>query len=1024
VTSSCARPASTAPPAPTPPTPTSHSSTLIQPSEGSGHGGPCPAGSHCPSGVNAHTPCNVGSYQPATQQESCLVCMDGYDCDEEGISDLRDDLLCSAGYYCVAAVKEACPAGTYRGSAGGDSSASCVTCPAGKYCVQATVTPADCVARRYCEAGATGADDDEHGGLCEPGYYCPEGAEAQVACSKTFYCSGDGNFQLVDTCSAGYYCPEASISATQVECPAGSFCPAGSGEPVECSPGTYNPEVQRSAADDCVPCPAGYYCDQNGISDVTGKECSGGFYCPGGQSSPNPAGYECMVGFMCPAGSSHPIKCSATTYQQSEQEEECEACPDGSYCGFAHLIEDCTFTFSESECQADVTDTCSITVSDPVVCEAGYYCTGGIKHACPEGTYNDQTEQSSESACLSCSVGKYCSGTGNSEDGADCDAGYFCTGGASVPNPVSDSQGGQECERGYWCGAGTTDMEPCTVGTFNPNKRGSDSSACEACTGGWYCATEALEEPTEQCQEEYFCEQGAKTGNPDDDIDHDPDVWYGRCTVGHYCPEGTTTPISCEPGTYADATANAECTECGAGRNCSTTDSEPCPEGYYCEAGTVPQKCPAGKYGDTTGLESSDSCQPCALGRYCDIPGITATTVEDRLCTAGYFCDLGSISRNASHCGAGYYCETGTTERVPCPEGTYGPAEYPNLGLEAECLLCTAGKRCPETGLTEAEEECPAGYYCETGTSSNEQTCQEGHYCPEGAWKQEPCPAGTFQENDGMDECADCQAGYYCVEGTAQLGDLIKCPAGYWCEEGTRTVDQNPCPSGTYLDATGGTSEEDCRDCPGGFYCPSPGQDGYPDACVAGFYCGKRQHSGEPARSCIEDETGDAVCSGPCEPGYYCPEGSDKPIQCPEGFYCPDGGATDVTAGCSAGYFCNGTSPESNPDNEEYGGVCPAGYYCPAKTVIPVPCEPGTYNDDVMQNCPGGRYCPNAGTTDPDVEGFECPEEYYCPVGSSDSNAHPCGAGYYCPAGSEEEQACTQGYYRHALQCGVLRAPV
>ena len=33
-------------------------------------------------------------------------------------------------------------------------------------------------------------------------------------------------------------------------------------------------------------------------------ECWGGFYCPGGQSSPNPAEYICPQGMHCPNGSS------------------------------------------------------------------------------------------------------------------------------------------------------------------------------------------------------------------------------------------------------------------------------------------------------------------------------------------------------------------------------------------------------------------------------------------------------------------------------------------------------------------------------------------------------------------------------------------------------------------------------------------------------------------------------------------------------------------------------------------------
>lgn len=35
----------------------------------------------------------------------------------------------------------------------------------------------------------------------------------------------------------------------------------------------------------------------------------------------------------------------------------------------------------------------------------------------------------------------------------------------------------------------------------------------------------------------------------------------------------------------------------------SATDKEPCPRGYYCESGTVPQPCSAGTYTSQEGAE-------------------------------------------------------------------------------------------------------------------------------------------------------------------------------------------------------------------------------------------------------------------------------------------------------------------------------------------------------------------------------------------------------------------------------------
>ena len=46
--------------------------------------------------------------------------------------------------------------------------------------------------------------------------------------------------------------------------------------------------------------------------------------------------------------------------------------------------------------------------------------------------------------------------------------------------------------------------------------------------------------------------------------------------------------------------------------------AEPCQAGYYCPNGTrVP--CPAGTYGNRTGLSSVDLCNDCPSGSYCEV---------------------------------------------------------------------------------------------------------------------------------------------------------------------------------------------------------------------------------------------------------------------------------------------------------------------------------------------------------------------------------------------------------------------
>ena len=53
---------------------------------------------------------------------------------------------------------------------------------------------------------------------------------------------------------------------------------------------------------------SGYYCGGVGLTQESG-ECSGGYYCPSGQSTASPTSYSCPQGSYCPIGSPQPIMC-------------------------------------------------------------------------------------------------------------------------------------------------------------------------------------------------------------------------------------------------------------------------------------------------------------------------------------------------------------------------------------------------------------------------------------------------------------------------------------------------------------------------------------------------------------------------------------------------------------------------------------------------------------------------------------------------------------------------------------------
>ena len=76
------------------------------------------------------------------------------------------------------------------------------------------------------------------------------------------------------------------------------------------------------------------------------------------------------------------------------------------------------------------------------------------------------------------------------------------------------------------------------------------------------------------------------------------------------------------------------------------------------------------------------------------------------------------------------------------------------------------------------------------------------------------CVAGTYMNHTLASECYVCPAGWYCLHG-----DLVtECPPGHFCPAGTGG-DWQMCPPGTYNNQTSLQVEEECKVCPGGWYC-------------------------------------------------------------------------------------------------------------------------------------------------------------------------------------------------------------
>lgn len=375
-------------------------------------------------------------------------------------------------------------------------------------------------------------------------------------------------------------------------------------------------------------------------------------------------------------------------------------------------------------------------------------------------------------------------------------------------------------------------------------------------------------------------------------------------------------------------------------------------------------------------------------------------------CPAGKKCPNSGM-QEALDCDAGHFCAPGTDTPTPCAAGSFTSAT--NLNDQAQCTACLPG------------------FYCLGGGQSTDGQCSAGHVCPLSGTTA--TPAGAYSKAAPTN--AECPAGHFCETGTSVP---TPCPVGYW-QENTGQSTCNLCPEGKYCPEIGISSTAGTTDCADGFHCisgatvPKPIDGGITgNPCEAGNYCLAGLQYQCVAGS-YEPRTGSAACQS-CPAGYYCPLGSQQPIECtttnfcpinsPTPTVCPDGTYNDKTGlesdsqcipcgrgvycqngivqgNCDAGYFCMSGASVANPtdtdaDDKNYSnGPCPVGHFCTSGTLTPTQCSgdkvrttPGAASDSDCATCTAGFYCVAGFSV-----GYSCPKGYYCPPGSTEPTECP-----------------------------------
>jgi hypothetical protein len=450
-----------------------------------------------------------------------------------------------------------------------------------------------------------------------------------------------------------------------------------------CSLGTFCPSGSVAESD----CPLGKFCQTPALAE----DCPLGRY---GPSTRLIAATECT---LCPNGM------RGVAAGQATQAAGCGPCTLGFYC-IAGVETACSYG---SYCPPSTS-----TVNPP--CPLGSYCASPSSRVdCPTGRWGASTGLQWTSYCTACAAGKY--GT--------------TSGAQSEPAACSDCPLGR-----YGSALGLPDVDSCTdcgVGTVGlAAGQSSYGAACRYCAAGFYCLGAAA--PV-SCSAGAYCPPGTTTVNP-------------PCPQGSYC----TTPSeveACPAGRYGPTAGLTICTACAAGKygtmvgatseaaTCvpctgdfcppgSTTDSSPCPRGFYCPDVSTSIGCPLGTFGEWTGFTSATQCTACSAGRYTSLTGQASEEAACPSCPVGRW--SGSLLSSVTGCIGCAVGKVGTfagqaSEPAACVAPCAATRSPPVNGAMAHCATAGDAYACwpackPYYGLS-GQSTC-------TGSAFTSATCK------------------------------------------------------------------------------------------------------------------------------------------------------------------------------------------------------------------------------------------------------------------------------------------------------------
>lgn len=704
------------------------------------------------------TACPSGTFSNEPAQVSGAVC-EGCPAFSDAV-DGSSECLCNAGYYdtdpsFIATCVE-CPEETYNELRGQDGIAACLSCPdANAYAPAASALATDC----QCNVGFSG--DHLACVQCAPGSFANERGLAECllcrngtvtlsdASTDPFDCrcptNEYGNYPADGFCTP---CPNNSATAgpdsrlrSDCTCNEGYFGDLGDNATLcaRCPENMYPWESLFYCS-----CNAGFYQNQtrvyasvwNATSNATTlaltDQTAGSdmcLQCPADSTSENAAVGEwecfCNAGFYGDPGLHVDCAACPTLSSSPPGSQELGACTCNSgyagdplnnvTCGLCTDYDANSFTWDNS-----VNCTCNAGFYGFSVAAAGSTC-----QACPSGTYNELTSQSSEAACLACPADS------NAPDGS-----------ASILDCT--------CNAGFYrqlIGASDLGCVPCPAATYSNVTGLTDEAQCQACPAFSTSAPASLVVGSCQCAPGYYGPDGAAC-SPCPNKTLNTEVGMVNATACLPCPPNASSPAGssaclCDGGFFGDPSRAIPCAAC-----------------------------PENTYQPLSGMTSPEACVACP-GNFTVSPRASTTC----LCEAGYFgqplagqacasCPAnatavpGSVSVFQCGCRADFYGNPGRNVSCePCPAlsiSAFGsrnisqclcqPAYYGNPAGNVSCAAC------PTLATSIAGAQAVSECFCTAGSYGK----------PECNVSCVPCPDASFSE-PGTTTASGClcNAGFY-----------------------------------------------------------------------------------------------------------------------------------------------------------------------------------------------------------------------------------------------------------------------